>query len=467
MIQILFSIPLVLTIFILLARKSWINDWANTVYAFVLAGFCLAQLRGYDSLSPYFSVDSTNVIFLLILTVVYFGVAIYVRDFLRRTEYTLEEKRLFSVFMMLFVECMLAAILSTHLVVSWVFVEATTLTGSYLIFINKTRAALEAAWKYIFICSIGIALSFIGIILFSGAAGPHGSLYYYDLINHPLPINPTILRVAFVFLLVGFGTKMGLAPVHSWLPDAHAEAPSPVSALLSGVLLNVAFLVILRCYRVMGVYYQLENIKILFIVMGFISLLVSAVFIGRTMNYKRMLAYSSIENMGIIAIGLGAGGIGVYAAILHMLGHSLAKSGLFLSSGNLIAITGSKKISDVSGILSQDAKTGWLWLLLFSALMGLPPSPVFFSELIMVKALLEQGLWWLVLLLFFYLLIVFYSLTKKVLLMMLSQPQQRYDASVLGWPSYLPQMLFLALLWLLGLIIPSPLHHILSLGSYM
>ena len=244
--------------------------------------------------------------------------------------------RNYSFMILVFVLSMTGTILSTDLGIAWVLVEATTLSSAYLIYFNKTKHSIEAAWKYVFICSIGIALAFVGIILLNISTGSVNTLNYAQLYKYAQTFDANWLKIAFVFMLFGFGAKMGLAPIHFWLPDAHSEAPSPISALLSATLLNSAFMVIVRVVKIMTLADCLDYARVMLLVMGFLSLFVTAVFIYHIKNYKRMLAYSSIENMGILAIGTALGGAAYYAVILHLIGHSLAKASFFLTSGNMV-----------------------------------------------------------------------------------------------------------------------------------
>ena len=268
-------------------------------------------------MSKFFALDSLNLLFMIVLVIVTGAVMIYQGK---------QNWKYYTIFTLFFLS-MTGAILSSHLGLTWVFVEATTLTSAYLIMQHKTQNSLEATWKYVFLCSIGISLAFVGIILLLIGCDGVNSLAYSDLYSHATAINPFWLKLSFIFILIGFGTKVGLAPVHSWLPDAHAEAPSPVSAMLSATLLNSAFLVILRYYKLMELAGVQDTAKVLLLTMGFLSIFVTAVYVYKIANYKRMLAYSSIENMGIIAIGTALGGVAVFAAALHC---SLFNKSIFL-----------------------------------------------------------------------------------------------------------------------------------------
>ena len=337
MIEAILIFPIIVNLFLLIFKSKKLNDFGIISYSILhmaisislyLKGICF-HTHAKNLFELYFRVGQLNILFLLVLSLIFCGVAVYSRSYFKTSDLTAQEYTYYSMGMLLFVFAMTGTILSTNLGLSWVFIEATTLASAYLIYFNKTKHALEAAWKYVFICSIGISLAFVGIILLSIGTGNINSLFFDDLYLNAHKIVPFWLKLSFVFVLVGFGTKMGLAPVHAWLPDAHSEAPSPISALLSATLLNSAFLIILRFYKLMELTHLDNYARILLLSMGILSLFITAVFVFNINNYKRMLAYSSIENMGIISIGIAVGGVGIYAAMLHLLAHSLIKSSFF------------------------------------------------------------------------------------------------------------------------------------------
>ena len=368
---------------------------------------------------------------------------------------------------LVFVLAITGAILSNNLGLSWVFIEATTLASAYLICFENTKHSIEAAWKYVFICSIGIALAFVGIILLTVASGSMNSLAFNDIYIHAKSFNPYWLKLAFVFILFGIGTKMGLAPVHFWLPDAHSEAPTPISALLSAGLLNSAFLIILKVYRIVVIADCAEFAQVMMITMGILSLFISAVFLYYISNYKRMLAYSSIENMGILILGAGLGGIALYAAILHMIAHSLVKAAFFLTSGNVLTIFGSKKIKSVSGILKLDRKTGWLWVASLLAICAFPPSLLFISEFLMIKTMVIQQHYVLCGVFVVLLTIILFGLAKSVIKMSFGEPNNNklevYNENVkkLSFGMYAPQVVMLTLAFVLGVFIPTCLDSVI------
>ena len=409
--------------------------------------------------SKFFAVDSTNKIFLMVMSIVFLAVAIYNNGYTKNDTSLTRKLRHYTYMVLFFVFSMTGAVLSTNLGASWVFIEGTTLASAYLIYFHKTKHSIEAAWKYVFICSIGIALAFVGIILMTVATGSLNTLFYNELFNNASLFNHFWLQLSFVFILFGIGTKMGLAPVHFWLPDAHAEAPSPISALLSATLLNSAFLMIVNVFRIMVLSGCDNFARIMLLAMGFLSLFITAVFVYHINNYKRMLAYSSIENMGILAIGTALGGVGMLAAIIHLIGHSLIKASFFLTSGNVLEIYGTKKIKSVTGLLKADKKTGWLWVASFLGIVAFPPSVLFISEFLMVKTMFLNGHFIMCALFLLLLTIVLYGLGKAVVKMSFSAPTHEVEPVKLSWTMYLPQVVMLILAFVIGIYMPQGLSQ--------
>jgi hydrogenase-4 component F len=292
----------------------------------------------------------------------------------------------------------------------WVAVEATTIATTFLVGHRRSDRALEASWKYVVICSVGIALAFLGtVIVYFAALHPRGHvignvgapshgagvLDWTSLLAVSSHLDPAVMRLAMALLVLGYGTKVGLAPMHSWLPDAHSQAPAPVSALMSGVLLTVAFYALLRFKAIadgtLGVGYS----RSLFVIVGLGSLVVAASLLITQRDYKRMLAYHSIEHMGLIALGAAAGStLAIAAVLLHILGHGLAKAVLFLASGEILIVEGSSEIEKVPALLARRPVLGGIFGFGLVALLGLPPFSLFVSELNMIRAEVAVGLGW-------------------------------------------------------------------------
>lgn len=460
--------PLLACLILFIFKNRALNNIMLNLYAVLHFVVSLAYCMDWDFLPmlkpcKFFAVDDTNKIFLMVMSIVFLAVAVYNNGYLKNSSALTRKLRHYTYMVMFFVFSMTGAILSTNLGIAWVFIEGTTLASAYLIYFHKTKHSIEAAWKYVFICSIGIALAFVGIILLTIATGNLNSLFYSDLLNNASLFNPFWLKLAFVFILFGIGTKMGLAPVHFWLPDAHAEAPSPISALLSATLLNSAFLMIVNVFRVMVAANCDSYARIMLFVMGFVSLFVTAVFVYHINNYKRMLAYSSIENMGILAIGTALGGVGMLAAMIHLIGHSLIKASFFLTSGNILELYGTKKIKSVTGLMKSDRKTGWLWVASFLGIAAFPPSVLFVSEFFIVKTMFLKGHYLLSGLFLLLLTIVLYGLGKAVIKMAFSSPKESEvnTEKKLSWTMYAPQIVLLILAFVIGIYMPLGLTEMI------
>ena len=464
MINLILLFPLLACIILFLFKSKFLNNLMINLYALLHFVVSLAFCLNIDFLpmwqsSKFFAVDSTNKIFLMVMSIVFLAVAIYNNGYTKNDTSLTRKLRHYTYMVLFFVFSMTGAVLSTNLGASWVFIEGTTLASAYLIYFHKTKHSIEAAWKYVFICSIGIALAFVGIILMTVATGSLNTLFYNELFNNASLFNHFWLQLSFVFILFGIGTKMGLAPVHFWLPDAHAEAPSPISALLSATLLNSAFLMIVNVFRIMVLSGCDNFARIMLLAMGFLSLFITAVFVYHINNYKRMLAYSSIENMGILAIGTALGGVGMLAAIIHLIGHSLIKASFFLTSGNVLEIYGTKKIKSVTGLLKTDKKTGWLWVASFLGIVAFPPSVLFISEFLMVKTMFLNGHFIMCALFLLLLTIVLYGLGKAVVKMSFSAPTHEIEPVKLSWTMYLPQVVMLILAFVIGIYMPQGLSQ--------
>jgi len=355
---------------------------------------------------------------LLVTAFLFLVITIYTLSYLNHEEMVNES--IFSGCMLLFLGTMSMAALADHIIVFWITIEATTLVSAPLIFCNKSKEALEATWKYIMICSVGIALALLGaffIILAMGQGGENIPLTFTELIKFSQAMHPVWLKGGFIFLLIGFGTKMGLAPMHTWLPDAHSEAPSPASALLSGALLNCAFLGVFKGHAMMYAAGLGQFSGNLLVVFGLISMLVAAVFIIQQSDYKRLLAYSSIENMGIIAIGIGIGGLAAFGAMLHIIHHALIKSGLFLSSGNILLGYGTKKIEDTGDMARLMPRTFVAFAGGFAGISGFPPFGLFLSELLIVLGAFKKGAYGVATLFILCLILIFAGASKSIIRM--------------------------------------------------
>jgi len=333
----------------------------------------------------------------------------------------------------LFIFTMLLVTMANNLAVMWIGIEATTIVSALLIGLgfHKRPLAIEAAWKYIILCTVGITFALLGTFIAyyasTSAMGTGGGLNWTVLRGVAHKFNPETMKLAFIFVLVGYGTKAGLAPVHNWLPDAHSQAPSPISALLSGILLNTAFYGIMRFMSIVEPSTGSAFTGNLLIIFGLVSIGISSIFILVQDNYKRLLAYSSIEHMGIISLGIGIGGpVGTYGALLHILNHALSKPLMFFASGKIQSRFGSTNIANISGVISTMPLLGTLTVIGALSLSGTPPFNIFVSEFTVLKAAVDRGLWPVVIMFLLFVVIVFYGVLSAFGKMLFGKPAEPY-----------------------------------------
>jgi len=457
MIDIILIFPLIACLILFIFKKKFLNDFLTIFYAIIHFIISLCFCFNLNTISflkttKFFEIDDINKIFLMVLSIIFLAVAFYNRAYMRDEKANEKKLRHYYYMVLFFIFSMTGVILSKNLGIAWVFLEGTTLASAYLIYFHKTKHSIEAAWKYVFICSIGIALAFVGIILLTVSTGNLNSLFYQDLFNNAQSFNPFWLKLSFVFILFGIGTKMGLAPVHFWLPDAHAQAPTPISALLSATLLNSAYLIILNVFKIINIANCDAYARIILYVMGFLSLFIAAVFVYHINNYKRMLAYSTVENMGILAISLALGGIGMLAGIIHLVGHSLIKASFFMTSGNILKIYNTKKIKSITGLIYQDNITGWLWIVSFLGICAFPPSVLFISEFLIVKTLIQKQYYLLSIIFLILLTIILYGIGKSVIKMAFGKNENNISYK-LSPIMYLSPLILLICAFLMGIYI--------------
>ncbi len=357
--------------------------------------------------------------------------------------------------------------LSHHLGLLWVAMEATTLVSAPGIYFNHNARSLEATWKYLLICSVGIALALFGSFFLAYSslkAGLESTLLFDQLIKDAPHLSPPWLHAAFVLLFVGYGTKMGLAPVHTWKPDAYGEAPGMVGALLAGGVTNCAFLSILRVYQICQAGSEAAFSRQVLIFTGLFSMAAAAVFMVRQRDFKRMLAYSSVEHMGILVLGIGIGGLAVYGALLHLINNGLTKGVMFLSSGNIHRAYGSKYTDDVRGAMQRLPVSGALFLAGFLAITGAPPFGPFVSEFTIVSTAIGSGQYLPAGLFLFFLTIVFVGMGATVLAVVQGEPPEQSAAN--GYHDTVgtcaPILIFMALVLLMGLYIPPPIKSLVQ-----
>jgi len=351
-----------------------------------------------------FFIDPFNVFLVVLTAFVGLTTAVFSRPYMRielaHGRIGPRRLQLYHGMYQLFMATMLVALTTNNLGLMWVAMEAATLSTVLLVTLYRTPASLEAGWKYFILCGVGIAQALFGTILLYFAAervlGAEGvsALLWTHLVAVKTQLEPRVLSLAFVFLLVGYGTKVGLAPLHNWLPDAHAEGPTPISAVLSGLLLNVAMYAVVRCKVLVEGSLHSSLPSNMLMGFGLLSVVLAALFLWRQKDIKRLFAYSSIEHMGIVSFAFGMGGaVANFAALLHMTVHSLTKSAIFFAVGHAAQKAGSQRIEDIRGLITLNPTIGWGLMLGTLAILGLPPFGVFASEFLILTTAMRQQPW--------------------------------------------------------------------------
>jgi len=413
--------------------------------------------------SPYLLVDDLNKVFIVLTTFVGFTTsafsASYIGHEIEIGRLTPTYVRFYHAMYQVLMFAMNLALVANNIGLMWVAIEMATLTTVLMVGIYRTHEALEAAWKYFILGSVGIALALFGTILVYMAARPvigEGlyAMVWTVLVTKAAQFDPALLNVAFVFLLLGYGTKVGLAPLHAWLPDAHAEGPTPISAVLSGLLLNVALYALLRFKMLLALNPAALAPGPLMVTMGLISCVFAAFMLYRRRDIKRMFAYSSIEHMGIIVFAFGMGGpLANFAALLHMTMHSLTKSAIFYAVGHIAQVKGTQKIADMGGLTVTNPVLGWGLVLGVVAIAGLPPLGIFMSEFLVVSSTFARAPW-LVLILVFGILVGLGGLFLRLNTIVFGEP---VGPTAPAQASYVPMFAHLAIVAMAGIYMPPAL----------
>lgn len=459
-------IPLITAALMVLVRP---RAWIELIHALAalggLASGLIVAVRVWRGEVPVaigglLRADGLSALMVVIITLLGAIAALYGVGYIRAEYDDTHMARVRSFFGLfhLFIFTMLLAVTTDNLGIMWVAIEGTTLATAFLVNLHSTPRSLEAAYKYLILSSAGIALAFIGTVLMYYAGASRAgeiAVNWTSLRAAASSLNPQVVRLAFVFILVGYGTKAGLAPMHTWLPDAHSEAPAPISALMSGVLLNVGLYALMRFKTIADISVGANFAGPWLVGIGLLSIAVAAVFLVRQRNYKRMLAYSSVEHVGIICMGLGFGGYwGVLGALLHVINHALSKSLMFLLSGNILLKYQTTDIRGVRGLLRASPLTASAFAAGTLALIGLPPFGLFISEILIFRAGLENGPVWVVVLGVALLVVAFAGMLSSVNQMLYGAPPEKMEhGDVLRW-SLAPLMVNFALLLALGLTLP-------------
>jgi hydrogenase-4 component F len=415
----------------LLGAVTFALPWSRARRAVLIAGAVLHAagtaalwaLRPGPALAGWFALDAAGLLALTTVSAVFLPCAVYAKGYL--ATHPERDDRVFTGSLLVLLAAMTGVTLVQHLGLLWVIIEVTTLATAPLIYFRHDALSLEATWKYLMVCSLGIALALLGTFLLalaSAAPGGPRSLLLADLVAAGPALSRPWVRAAFVFLLAGYGTKMGLAPFHAWKPDAYGEAPGVLGALLSGGVTNVAFLALVRVTSVCQGAGEGAFARAGLLGIGLLSMAVAAVFMVGQRDFKRLLAYSSVEHMGILALGVGLGGAGAAGAFFHMVNNGITKSVLFLTAGNIHRAYGTKQVDEVHGAARLLPVSGPLFLAGFLAITGSPPFAPFFSELAILRGALLTDRPWVAAAFLSLLAVVFVAMGAAVLRMVQGHP---------------------------------------------
>jgi hydrogenase-4 component F len=464
--------PLAAVVLCVAARRPRLAEAFNLAASIVVFG-CTLPLpflidgRALTFWHDYVVIDRASAWVMLCSAIVYLLASIYAVGYMRLLQ---EEDRLWQFYALFagFGLTTLVAPLMNSIGIYWITIELTTLVSTFLVAFERVAESMEAAWKYIMLVSAGISLALLGTVLFYWAGsfvlGPSYQMTWDVLAAAAPRMNPALTILAFLLVLVGYGTKVGLAPMHSWLPDAHSESPAPVSAMLSGALLNTAMIGIVRFLGITRAARLGETPQLVLVALGVLSLLVGALFIVRQRGIKRLMAYSSVEHMGVVALGFGFGGaLGVAGALYHMLNHSLNKSLMFFGAGNMMRAYGTKEIAEISGVGQRFPVQAGLWLAGAVAITGAPPFGLFLSEFTIMRAGLTPSYAWAVYAMALLLIVIFIGFLNqfRVMYAAAAPAEMPQGGKVSAWCA-VPMVLALLPLLVLGLWWPAELWTYLT-----
>lgn len=413
----------------------------------------------------YFKFDALGVIFMCVLTLLSYTTIYHSFIYLQHRNDSSRSQSIYFAALIILIIVMTCAYLASHLGIMWVFIELTTLSVAVLIYHERTPLSLEATWKYVFICSIGITITFIGIILLSIAIEETEitNFSFKAIPDQLLHVSASWLKMIFLFMIVGFCTKMGLFPMHTAAIDAHTVAPPPISAFISTTLMNVGFISIFRTYSMFAHTSILPWMNMILFLCGLISIIVSAAYLLKVKHLKRMSAYSSIEHMGIAAIGIASGGIGYFAAIFHMILHSFVKASVFYQIDQFHRNFRTYMINETGNYFNRNLPGAMVFLLILIAITAIPPSGLFVTEFWIFKALFTSGHIFIFVLVLFFLSIAMYSLTKNFLYILFNQTKDLLPSEEKPNPTETySQYILLALVFYLGMNPPVGMINLIK-----
>ncbi len=424
--SILILLPLITALFCYFVKNLRLQYNVSLIVSLVHLFVTLMVFLGiyHIQLPTFFSFDSLSKIFLMILSNVYFWVVFVSYAYLKRpvTTKATEGQRYYFLLLNFYLASNSAAMLSSHFGMYWVTAETTTLSVAPLIYYYRNEEALEAMWKYLFLVSVGIAFAFIGILFLTlsanGTSLEGKQLFFWEFIRNAKELNPIWLKASFIFIFVGLSTKIGIAPMHSGDVDATSNAPSPIAALMSGSLRLTALIGVMRIFQIVVPTSSFEFARTILIIGGLLSLFTAFVFMFKVNNYKRMLAYSSVEHLGMITLGIATGGIAFIGAMYHAIYNSITKVVLFLSAGNIHSKFKSREVDNVRNVMNILPKTGWLFLIAYLAISGIPPFGIFFSEIKIFEGILFSDKPYVLALVMIFMLFIFINMGKIIFTML-------------------------------------------------
>lgn len=477
MLRLILALPLITGCLCLFIKKGRVAEFLNllsVVLCFIFSVLLLSDIARntprYD-FDGFVYVDTLGGFFLCLTLLISLAVSIYSISYMRQAVEKAEIDRHLSRYyflLNLFIFTMIMVTTTGNLGILWISIEATTLVSAFLVGFYNERTSVEAAWKYIMLCTVGITFALFGTMLFYYASlhipfELRNTLNWFEITRFADRLDPGLTKMAFIFILLGYGTKAGFAPMHTWLPDAHSQAPTPVSALLSGVLLKCSFYAILRFYIIASKCLGTAYLNNLLLTFGIISLVIATFFILTQKDIKRLLAYSSLEHVGIIAAGIGFGGLlGVYGALFHVLNHALVKSLMFFIGGNLSIKYRTKSMEKIKGAVGIMPLTGAGLLLGSFALAGLPPFNIFMSEIVILSAGFSSGKILPSCIFLASLVIIFAGILKHATAMAFNPPPQGMEKGEASSSAILACLLLLLPVVFLGMYIPNFLDNILT-----
>ncbi|HEX2934974.1 MAG TPA: proton-conducting transporter membrane subunit [Bacteroidales bacterium] len=447
-------------------RNKLLNNILIGAFAALQLGFTIYSCYHHKATElEYFTIDSLGLLLLITLSIVSIPALIHSYIYIETHKETPQSRAIYFSSIIILITSITAAYLSNHIAVIWIFTELTTLSASALIYHHRNKLALEGVWKYVFICAISVTFIFIGILFLSLSLQHAGSddLSFANLMANSSKLNPFWLRLAFLFIFTGFTAKLGLVPMYTAGIDAKDTAPAPVGALLASVLMNMGFVGFFRFYAVVAHTPLHHWANLVILISAILSIFVATVYMTKVMNIKRMLAYSGIEHMGIVMLGIAAGGIGYYAALLHIVLHTFVKSSLFFQFNQLYRVFQNKSIFHVGNYFKYNPAGAIVLLIGFISATAMPPSGMFVSEFLIFRSLFEGHFIIVLLLVLLLLTIIIWAFGKNIFKILFTPPVGFDEGSVPKinpWESLTQYLLLFAAMWL-GLNPPAAFNSLI------